>query len=105
VISPSVSTTVIRVTAAVTVAVDRPYVCDVAVDAAVSVNAAPVVPPTCDEPGRTAETPLLTEIDAAAARRTDVDEIVLVTAEDNSPEPVAVTTVVVAVAVTSVNMK
>ena len=100
-ISPSVSTTVIRVTAAVAVAVDRPYVCEVAVVAAVSVNAAPVVPPTWPEPGRTAETPLLTEIDAAAARRTDVELTVLVTAEDSSPEPVAVITEVTAVAVVS----
>ena len=106
-ISPSVSVTVIRVTDAVAEAVVAlmPYVCDVAVVAAVSVNVAPAVPPKCPEPGRTAETPLLTVIEAPAASRTVVEETVLVTDGDKSPEPVAVTTVVVAVVVTSVNMK
>jgi hypothetical protein len=83
----------------------RPYVCDVAVEAAVSVKVAPAVPPTWPEPGRTAETPLLTVIVAAVARSTVVELIVLVTDEDKSPEPVAVTTVVVAVAVESASSK
>ena len=87
------------------VAVDRPYVCEVAVVAAVSVNDAPAVQPTCHEPGRTAATPLLTEIEAAAASITVVEEIVLVTEAERRPEPVAVTTVVVAAADVSLSLK
>jgi hypothetical protein len=80
-------------------------VCEVADVVEVSVNVAPAVPPTFPDPGRTASTPLLTVIAADAARRTVVELTVLVTDGDRRPEPVAVTTVVVAVAVESVNLK
>jgi hypothetical protein len=113
VIAPEVSVTAIRVTAAVAVAVDSPYECEVAVVAAVSTQAAEALAaqPTCPEPGRvtakpvTASRPLLTRIDAADASRTVAEDTVLVTEGDSRPVPVAVTTVVVAVAVESANLK
>jgi len=84
-------------------------VCDVAVVAAVSAQVAVAfaAQPTCPEPGRTAETPLLivTAPDEVAST-TVVELTVLVIAEDNVPLPVAVTTVVVAtVGVTSFSLK
>jgi hypothetical protein len=89
------------------VVAETPYVCDVAVVAALSVygDALPTKP-TCPEPGRTAETPLLSVIAEAAASRVVVELTVLRTPADASrPEPVAVTTVVEAVAVVSTNLK
>jgi hypothetical protein len=86
-----------------------PYVCDVAVVAATSDIAVVEVvtpPPVCPEPGRTAATPLLIVIAVAAAKSVVVDEIVLKTpAEVNRPEPLAVTTVTLAVAFASANLK
>jgi hypothetical protein len=84
-------------------------VCDVeVVDAASDIVVVEVVtpPPVCPEPGRTAATPLLTVIAEAAASRTVVELTVLNTpAEVRRPDPEAVTTVVFAVAVVSVNLK
>jgi hypothetical protein len=101
-----------RVTPAVAVAVDSPYVCDVAVVAAVSAHVAEALTaqPTCPEPGRVnatpaVSTPLLIRIDAAAANRTVVELTVLVIEEDSVPLPVAVTITVLAVAFSSSNLK
>jgi hypothetical protein len=91
------------------VVAEIPYVCDVAVVAAVSehVAVAFAAQPTCPEPGRTAETPLLMVTAPEDAASTTVVELTVpMMAEDNVPLPVAVTTVVVAtVGVTSFNLK
>ena len=69
--------------------------CEVAEVAAVSLNDAEAVAPTCPDPGRTASTPLLTVIDAPIASRVVVELTVAVIEEDSVPLPVAVTTTVI----------